>query len=74
MNAVILLVVCGIICYAISDASSKKNEAKYWEERKKDPNPPEHGLVDNSVSGGAIFVCFIVIAVFSYVMLANHMF
>ena len=74
MNAAILFAVCIIICYAISDSSSKKNEKKYREELKANPNPPEHGLVDNSVSGGAIFVCFIVIAIFSYVMVANHMF
>jgi hypothetical protein len=73
MNAVILFVVCIIVCFAISHSSAKKNEAKFHEVREANPNPAEHQMVDNQAGTGSWIIGFIIIAVVAYIAVANHM-
>lgn len=72
MNYGILII--GIIAgLLVLEASGRKNEQKYWTERAKQANPPEHEMVDNqaSMSAWAWAVLIAIVASFLFVGLGG---
>ena len=65
-----ILLIALIVALAILDGSARKNERKYWEDRAKRSNPPEHEMVDNQADTSVWVVAMIVL--FIGVLLAVH--
>lgn len=60
----LLLLAVGLITVlGLSHHSSKTNEEQSRQRIAAMPNKPEHAPVDNSVSGGTLAVCFVIVIV-----------
>jgi len=54
------------IVLMLSHHSSKANEEKSRQQIAAMPNKPEHAPIDNSVSGGTMLFCFVIVIVFVF--------